>query len=459
MCIAFGIGLTVALCTCGAFGKDTPGAARPNVILVLADDLGAADLGCYGSRRHRTPNLDRLASEGLKLDTFYSTPLCTPTRVCTMTGQYGFRTGYLGMLHEAYLPAPDSPQREIGNHFTIGDLMKSAGYVTALAGKWQLSGEIPALIHECGFDEYRMWAYRHNLPKGVEHSGGWEGGKPNKKTERYWHPCIVENGRYVPTKPDDYGPDLFIDFIEGFMRRHRDRPFFVYHPAVLTHGPHEETPDPDHPGKRLPGGFKTNLEYLDHLMGRLRRTLEETKLSQNTVVIFVGDNGTAGRGKNTVTELGVRVPFIVWGPGYVRPRGGACEALGDLTDIMPTLAGISGAQLPKDKVFDGKSMVPLLLGETTRHRDWIYSFLEDGRILRDDRWLLEIPGKGQPERLYDCGPCRDGSSYRQLTSTENADAKAARERFARILAAMPEPKPRAGAVEKKPEKSGGGAAE
>jgi arylsulfatase A len=177
-------------------------------------------------------------------------------------------------------------------------------------------------------------------------------------------------------------------------------------------------------------------------MGRLRSGLEDMKLTQNTVVIFVGDNGTGTRGKGTVTEAGVRVPFIVWGPGLVKPSEEATSALGDLTDIMPTLAGLGGATLPKDQVFDGKSMVPLLRGETTRHRDWVYSFLDDGRILRDDRWLLEIPGEGKPERLFDCGRSRDGSGYKQVTPADSAEAKLARDRFARILATQPEPRPR-----------------
>lgn len=422
----------------GAWGERT---GKPNVILVLADDVGAAELGCYGNREHRTPNLDRMAEQGLRLDTFYATPLCTPTRVCTMTGQYGFHNGYLGMHNEAFKPAPDSPQREIANHYTIGDVMKSAGYATALAGKWQLPGEIPTLIHDCGFDAYRMWAYNHNLPAGVKHTGRFEG-KGETKPARFWHPSLVENGKYLPTKPDDYGPDLFLDFILDFARRNKDKPFFVYHTSVLTHSPWEETPDPAHPGQRLPGGFKSNLEYLDHVMGRLRAGLEAQGLDRNTVIIFVGDNGTQGRGKAQVSELGVRVPFIVWAPGMVKPVKAASRALGDLTDILPTLAQLAGAQLPNDQPFDGKSLVPLMLGEAATHREWIYSFLDDGRILRDDRWLLEIPGKGKPERFFDCGESRDGSGYKDVSGAATGDAAAARQRFARILGEMPEPKPR-----------------
>ena len=110
-----------------------------------------------------------MATEGVRFETFYANPLCTPTRVALMTGQYGFRNGFLGMQNPAFMPAPDSPQAQIGNHFTHADLLKSRGYATALAGKWQLSGELPTLIRDAGFDEYRMWAYDHNLPPGIKH--------------------------------------------------------------------------------------------------------------------------------------------------------------------------------------------------------------------------------------------------------------------------------------------------
>jgi hypothetical protein len=177
-------------------------------------------------------------------------------------------------------------------------------------------------------------------------------------------------------------------------------------------------------------------------MGRLRAGLEAMDLTRNTVVIFVGDNGTGGRGKGSITELGVRVPFIVWGPGRVQPVKESSRALGDLTDIMPTLAELAGTELPKDIVFDGKNLVPLLRGETARHRDWIYSFFNDGRVLRSDRWLLEIPQGDLPEHLFDCGESRDGSGYKDVTGAKAPEVAAARQRFARILADMPEPKPR-----------------
>lgn len=412
----------------------------PNIILILGDDLGAKELACYGNQRHKTPNLDRLAREGMRFETFYANPLCTPTRVALMTGQYGFHNGFLGMQDPAFKPAPGSPQHEIGNHFTHADLLKSRGYATALVGKWQLSGKLPTLIHDAGFDEYRMWAYDNNLPPGIKHPAHEPGGNAC----RYWHPSIVENGKYLPTKPDDYGPDLFNEFVIDFARRHKAEPFFVYYTSVLTHGPHLETPDPTNPGARLPATFQSNLEYLDHLMGKLFAALHSEGLEDNTLVIFIGDNGTASSGKGTLTELGARTPCIIRGPGV--KRGVVSQAVADLTDILPTLAEVSGAQLPQDRPFDGHSLGPVLRGEKEKHRDWIYSHLDDGRIVRNSRWLLEIDKGGKGEKFFDCGQNREGAGYKDVTNSTDPAVKSARTHFAAILAAMPQPRPRDGVL-------------
>ena len=415
-------------------------ASKPNIILILADDLGAKELSCYDSKRHQTPNLDRMAAEGMRFETFYVNPLCTPTRMALMTGQYGFHNGFLGMKNPAFKPDPKSLQHSIANHFTHADLLKTSGYATAMAGKWQLDGELPTLIYDAGFDEYRMWAYDQNLPPGIKHPAHEHGEKGNAC--RYWHPSIVENGKYLPTKPDDFGPDMFNDFVIDFARRHKDGPFFVYYTSVLTHEPRVETPDPNKPRSRWPAGLKSNVEYLDHLMGKLLAALKAEGLDDNTLVIFMGDNGTGGEGKGTATELGARVPCIIRGPGV--QRGVVSRAVADLTDIMPTLAEFAGATLPTDQPFDGHSLGPVLRGQQEKHRDWIYSHLDDGRVLRDDRWLLEI--KGKAEKFFDCGTSRDGTCYKDVTASADSAVKAARDRFSVILATIPEPKPREGAA-------------
>jgi arylsulfatase A-like enzyme len=422
-------------------------APPPNIILVLADDLGAKELSCYGNKEYTTPNLDRMATEGVRFETFFAMPLCTPTRVALMTGQYGFHNGFLGMQDPRYKPDPKSPQAAIGNHFTHADLLKKRGYATAQVGKWQLSGKLPTLVNDAGFDEYRMWAYAENLPPGIDHPGR-EGGKDGKNS-RYWWPSIVENGKYLPTKPEDFGPDLFNDFAIDFARRHKHEPFFLYYTSVLTHQPRVETPNPSGSG-RWPAGLKSNLEYLDYLMGRLFAALKEEGLDDNTLVLFIGDNGTGGDGKGTVTELGARVPGIIRGPGV--QRGLVSRAVADLTDIMPTLADFSGAELPQDIPFDGKSLGPVLRGQAERHRDWIYSHLDDGRVLRDERWLLQIAKETHQQKFFDCGASRDGTGYRDVTDSTDPEVVAARERFNAILAKIPEPQPRSGA-DKPPKKA------
>ena len=411
---------------------------RPNVILILADDLGAKELGCYGNAEHLTPNLDRLAADGTRFETFYAMPLCTPTRVALMTGQYGFHNGFLGMQNPAFKPAPDSPKADIASHFTHADLLKQAGYATAMAGKWQLSGKLPDLVHNTGFDEYRMWAYDHNLPPGIKHPAHENGGNAS----RYWHPSILENGRYFPTQPNDYGPDLFNQFVIDFAIRKRSEPFFIYYTSPLTHGPHLQTPDPNNPGQKLPAGFKSNLEYLDVTIGRLLNALHNAGLDNNTYVIFIGDNGTAGSGKGTLTELGARVPCIIRGPGVL--KGHVSMAPADLTDILPTLADAAQITLPANIPFDGHSLLPVLTGKATSHREWIYSHLDDGRILRDSRWLLEIDKHSHNERFYDCGQNRNGDNYQLIDTTNpniHPEAAAARQRFQQILDQLPTPTP------------------
>ena len=408
---------------------------KPNIILVLADDLGAQELGCYGNKTHRTPNLDRLAAEGTRFETFYANPLCTPTRMALMTGQYGFRNGYLGMGNPNFIPKKDSPLHAIGNHFTHADLLKSAGYRTALVGKWQLPGTLPTLVHDAGFDEYRMWAYDHNLPPDIKHPAHEKAGQ----AARYWHPSIIQNGKYLPTSPADYGPDLFNDYVIDFAQRHQNTPFFVYYTSVLTHSPHLETPDPLDPSKKRPANFQSNLEYLDHLMGKLMRALETNNLHKNTYLIFIGDNGTGGAGKGTVTEKGARTPCIIRGP-HVK-AGATSPAVADLTDIFPTLAAIANAAPPRDLKLDGHDLLPVLKGESPRHRDWIYSHLDDGRLLRDERWLLQLPKDGGAPVFYDCGTCRDGTLYRDVSNSQDPDVLESRARFQRILDSLPKPLP------------------
>jgi arylsulfatase A len=414
----------------------------PNLIMIMADDLGAKELGCYGNREHRTPNLDRLAQTGVQFRTCYATPICHPTRFEIMTGQYGHHNGVYQFPGRRGGPVAGSPEDNIARHLTFAQVLKTRGYATAHAGKWQLTGKVPTLVKECGFDEYCMWAYKQNLPPGVVHTGGWEG-KRGGKTSRYWHPSIMKNGKYVPTKPDDYGPDIFTDFVIDFIKRHRDGPFFVYHAMCLTHGPFYVTPDTvkseDEKFRNARNkNFKANVEYVDKLVGRIVKALEAAGLRKNTVVLFTGDNGTGGQGKGQPTELGARVPMIANGPGIVKSSI-VSDELVDFSDILPTLADFARAKLPEGHVIDGRSFAPLLRGEKGPTREWIYSYLGDRQILRTKRWLLEDNGPNHPGHFFDCGDSRDGTGYKDVTNSTTPEVIAAKRRFKEILADKPLP--------------------
>lgn len=412
-----------------------------NLIVIMADDLGAKELACYGNREHRTPNLDRLARTGVQFKTCYATPICHPTRFEIMTGQYGHHNGVFQFPGRRGGPVAGSPEDDIARKVTFAQVLKPLGHATAQSGKWQLTGTIPTLINECGFDEYCMWAYKHNLPEGVKHTGGWEG-KKGTKTSRYWHPSIVKNGKYAPTKPDDYGPDMFTNFVIDFVKRHKDGPFFVYYPMCLTHGPFYATPDTvkseDQKFENLRTNFKANVEYMDKLVGRIVQALESMGLREKTVVIFTGDNGTGGQGKGQPTELGARVPMIVNCPGLVKPSEPSDELV-DLSDILPTLVDFAGAKLPAGLTVDGRSFAPLLRGQEGPTREWIYSYLGDRQILRTKRWLLEDNGPGHPGRFFDCGDSRDRTGYKDVTDSTDPEVLAAKKRFKQILADKPLP--------------------
>ena len=418
-----GAGTSIMLRPGRAYAK--PARKRLNLIVIMADDCSANEIGCYGNKRHRTPNLDALARSGVMFKTCWCTPICSPTRAEIMTGRYGFRTRW----YHNNMKLPESLAR---NNKIFAQILNEAGYSTAVAGKWQL----PGTQKEYGFDESCIWAYENYLPKGVRHTGAYE--QPGKPS-RYWHPCILKNGQYLPTKPSDYGPDIFTDFLIDFARRHREGPFLLYYPMCPTHGPHYPTPDSlkdeEEKMRNSRENFKANVEYMDKLVGRIAEALDKLGVRDNTVLFFTTDNGTAGTAKNKPKEVGCRVPMIVNCPGVVKAIG-PCEELVDFSDVLPTLAELARVRLPKDYVIDGHSFARLLLGRSYEPREWIFSYLADKRMLRDKRWLLEGDG-----RFYDCGSSRDGTGYRDVTNSKELEALAARKRFARILTDKPAPGP------------------
>ena len=364
-----------------AVAQDSP--RKPNIILIMADDFGYEIPGCNGGETYSTPNLDRMAAAGIRFEHCYSTPLCTPSRVQIMTGFYGSRN-YTGF---AYLDPRES---------TFGHILQSAGYATAVVGKWQLNGRGPNKMPaergarratEAGFDEYCLWNFV---------VGGGEGRR--EVDTRYANPRLNINGEDTGIVEGAYGPDRCVDFIEDFMRRHKDGPFFVYYPMILAHPPFFPTPDSEawqDPATRQPdlhaqrpeqerrAYFSDMVSYLDKLVGRIRSSVHELGVSDDTIIIFTADNGTTSafpsinkgmetRGaKGSMTTAGIHVPLLVDWPGVVQP-GSVNSDLVDFTDFVPTIMEVADANAPSVRPWDGRSFAPQLRGEAGRPRDWIY---------------------------------------------------------------------------------------
>jgi arylsulfatase A-like enzyme len=392
-------------------------AEKPNIIFILVDDLGKEWISCYGGAEIETPNIDRLAKTGIKFNNAYSMPQCTPSRVCFMTGQYPFRSGWVNHW--------DAPRWGVGYYDwrknpSIARTLKAAGYKTAAAGKWQLNDfrEQPDAMIKHGFDEYCMWT-------GAE-------GSMNKKhvgqsAQRYWNPYIhTKTGS--KTYEGQFGPDIYNDFLLQFITENKDGPFFVYYPMTLTHSPLVHTPHEMKVTEKL-DKHKAMVRYTDFLVGKLMDHLERLGLRKNTIIIWTCDNGTSGKisnmrngrmvrgGKTQTTENGVNTPFIASCPSLI-PQGIVSDALVDFTDMHSTFAALAGATLDPTYHYDGHSLKDVLLGAAKESsRKWIMAMgshsgkrSEKGienvyyfrdRVIREVRYKLFVGADRKPIKLVD----------------------------------------------------------
>lgn len=418
------------------------GQTRMNFVVIMADDVSEDVFGCYGAEDVKTPNIDRMADLGVQFKTAWATPLCSPTRVMIMTGRYANTTGfYHNDLKLASAPNP------VRNNLTFGKMLRDAGYATAIAGKWHLTGDAP-YSERGGFEQYSLWADQTDI-KQLPGRPTFTGAMEDEKTPaRYWHPAIIQNGKLLNTKADDFGPKIHTDFLCDFIRRNTERPFFAYFPMTAPHRTRQgitTTPQygtigdisrvgPDKTAER----FRKLNEYIDFCVGRILATLEEHDLLTTTLVIFTSDNGTDKTAKGRGVERGARVPFVVLGGGIER-RGLTME-LTDLSDVMPTLLDFAGVDLPDGYRVDGTSLRPFLEGRTDTHREWIYSTIATTQMIRDKNWLLEAinPVLNRPMgRLYYVGDNRDGKGYRDVTGSNEPEVLAARKKFDEILRIYP----------------------
>ncbi|MEE2844152.1 MAG: sulfatase-like hydrolase/transferase [Planctomycetota bacterium] len=368
-------------------------APKTNIILIMADDIGYECFGFAGSNQYSTPRLDQLVAEGMSFTHCYSQPLCTPSRVKLMTGLSNVR-------NYAAFSVLRQDQKTIGQYF------QENGYRTCIAGKWQLYGAEHyaerfrgkgTMPEDAGFDSMCLWQ--------VDKLGG-----------RFWNPLLYVDGENKQFGATEYGPDIVTKHITNFIEDNHSKPFFVYYPMILTHSPFVPTPNSaDRMSKDKQKNFEDMTTYMDMLVGRIVDKTREVGIAENTLILFVGDNGTHvtirsrlnGKeirgGKGKMTDAGTRVPFVAYQPGTV-DAGQINSNLIDFSDFLPTTLEAVGVTAPPD--IDGQSFLWQLCGKTGEPRKWIHIFYHP----RPEKGMSLAFVRTQRYKLY-----RDGRFYDVLS--------------------------------------------
>jgi len=348
---------------------------KPNIIFILADDLGIGEVGCYGADNYKTPNIDKLASDGVRFTHAFTAPLCGPSRANILTGRHLFRngatnqdvTGQMKPSVETFMPT----------------YLKQAGYVSTSIGKW---GQLPLEPSDFGFDDYLKY-------KG---SGVYWNTQDKGKT-------YLLSGVETKLNDNEYMPDVMHKRLVEFMTQNKDKPFYVYYSLSHVHTEILPTPDSKPDSKNI---YADNVSYMDKLVGQLRTELERLKLADNTILVFFGDNGTAGGRaaaatiggrrligqKGSMQEGGSLEPLIVYWPG-VTPKGKVSGDLISAVDFVPTFVEIAGAQLPKDKIIDGQSFADQLRGAKGNPRTSVFVQLANNYYVRSLDYKLNQAGE------------------------------------------------------------------
>ena len=370
MCRFFLLLFVVFLAAAAGWAKDSPLAdSRPNIIFILADDVGLGETSYTGGDKFKTPNIDALAKSGTVFETCYSMPICGPSRATLLTGRYPFRTGVISNHNEAAM----QPGKEV----MIPTVLKKAGLATGSAGKW---GQMSLSPVEWGFEE--------SLVAG---------------NGQYWKGRYSVNGKSQILAEGQYLPDLTHEFAVDFINRHKGGPFFLYYPMIHIHIPIQPTPE-SKAGATGDQLYADNIDYLDKLVGKLVAELDRLQLREKTLIIFAGDNGsirppayTPVKGrlisghKGSALEGGSRVPMLANWLGTT-PGGGVNRDLVDFTDFFTTFAELAGAKLPEGVKLDGQSIVAQIKGEKGKPREWIYVEVMGKSFARDARWKLANDG-------------------------------------------------------------------
>jgi len=371
---------------------------KPNVIVILADDLGYDDVGCYwtpdnrpGFEKIQTPNIDRLAAEGARFTDYYApSSVCSPSRAALMTGCYPVRVGIPGIFF------PASPTGLNPDEVTLAEVLKGRGYATACVGKWHLGHLAPFTPRQHGFDAFYGMMFPNDMKPFVLH----------------------RDETVVEPKPDQKTlNEQFTEEAVKFVRAKRDQPFFLY---LAYSAPHIPLHVSDRfRGKSARGLYGDVVECMDWGVGEVLKALDETGLADRTLVIFTSDNGPDTRGpydkrgqafplraaKATTREGGVRVPCVMRWPGRI-PAGLVCREIASAMDVLPTVAAIAGAQPPQDRIIDGKDILPLMTkpGAPSPHDAFFYYYGEKLEAVRSANWKLVFPRTAMDDTPYERKP-------------------------------------------------------
>jgi arylsulfatase A-like enzyme len=368
----------------------------PNFVVITCDDMGYADIEPYWSGIDYTPNLQRMAREGLKFTSWYAAPVCSPSRAALMTGCYPKRVGLsFGSWHGVLMPGDWHGLNP--NEITVAKLLKSRGYATACVGKWHLGDQPEFLPTRHGFDQYYGIPYSNDMRPAP---------KPGPAQDAPHPPLpLVRDDKLVRevTDQDSLTAEYTREAV-GFIERNRERPFFLYLPHSMVHAP--LAAGKEWRGRTGKGLFEDSVAEIDWSVGQVLDTLRRLKLESNTLVLFLSDNGGPPRtnnkplrgNKGSVWEGGMRVPAIAWWPGRV-PKGRATDQVASNMDVLPTLARLAGAVPPTDRKIDGHDLAALLEdrpGARSGYGEFYYWSGNQLRAVRQDRWKLHVGGE-----LYD----------------------------------------------------------
>ncbi len=392
----------IAACTvCPMAAIPAPGAepqkpaVHPNVVLILCDNLGYGDVGCFNPRsKQRTPCIDRMAAEGMKFtDCYAAAAVCTPSRAALMTGCYPRRVGLDHTVPDGLVLRPVSHNGLNPDEITMAELLRTQGYATACIGKWHLGDQMPFLPTRQGFDYYLGIPYSDDMVA-----------RENQPT---WPPLpLMENERTLEGPVDrNLLTKRYTERAIRFIEDHHNRPFFLYLPHAMPGSTAAPFASEAFRGRSSNGPWGDSVEELDWSTGQILGTLKRLDLDENTLVIWTNDNGAPAPdrrgGSNlplkgnaySVAEGGMRVPFVARWPGRI-PAGTVCREVITLMDVFPTLARIAGAELPVDRVLDGHDIRPLLFGEPDAKSPteaFFYYYVNQLQAVRSGPWKLYLP--------------------------------------------------------------------